>query len=387
MHAATLDSEYLLNLSRHKSVQSRQALGRVMADLFDGELEELTERERFLMFDIIHTVVLEFEMPVRRALSRKMAEVKDAPAELIRIFANDEIDVAYPILTESKVLRNFDLIEIIRQRSLEHSLAIAMRPGLDEDVTDALVETEHSAVIKKLLENGNARISRKTMEYLVEQSKRVSAYQEPLLRRKDVPQKLAKRMFMWVSAALRQFIIENFDINRQVIDEMLEEIARIEIRSSKTANKMPKRTRDLAEDMKGEGLIDSDMLVNTLQSGEIALFVSMFSQLTGLREFFVKRILFEPGGEGMAIACKAIELNEGAFRTIFSLSRKAKPGHDSLDADELLEAAAFFAQAPAPAAKEVLATWQRGSDYLAGIRDLKLGLEGEGGKEEPYFVC
>ena len=37
------------------------------------------------------------------------------------------------------------------------------------------------------------------MEYLVEQSKRVDTYQNPLLKRPDLEPDLAKRMYLWVS--------------------------------------------------------------------------------------------------------------------------------------------------------------------------------------------
>jgi len=379
MHAVALDSKYLLNLAREKSAEGRKTLARVMADLFEGQLDELSESERSLMYDIIHTVVHDFEMPIRRAMAKRLAEKDDPPVELIRTLARDDIEVAYPILHQSRLLKNVDLVEIIHQRSLEHRLAIAGRAEVAEEVSDALVETSQGQVIETLLANTSARISHKTMEYLVEQSQRISAYQEPLLRRKDLPKDMAKRMFLWVSAALRQYVMENFELDQGAIDEMLEEISLIEIRSNETADRVPRRTRDLAEDMLGQGLITEDLLINALQSGEVALFVSMFAQLTDLREVLVKRVLFEPGGEGLAITCKAMGFGKGIFSALFSLSRRARRETDGMDANELPAVMDFYDQIPEQAAREVVANWQRGSDYLSAIRELDLAAKRSSG--------
>ena len=64
------------------------------------------------------------------------------------------------------------------------------------------------------------------MAYLVEQSKRVDTFEVPLLHRTDMPADLAKKMFMWVSAALRIHIIERFDIDASTTDRLLEQAAR-----------------------------------------------------------------------------------------------------------------------------------------------------------------
>lgn len=83
-------------------------------------------------------------------------------------------------------------------------MAVAIRQSVSEAVSDALVKQGTERVIRTLLQNDNARISDKTMEFLVEQSERVNSFQEPVLRRRELRPEMAKRMFLWVSAALRK---------------------------------------------------------------------------------------------------------------------------------------------------------------------------------------
>jgi len=205
-----LDADRLLSLARESSVKSRTELAAIVDSLFDDRGAALSDREKTLMFNIIQQLVHEVEVSVRKKLSEKFAEDTEVPRELIKALASDELDVAYPILTKSKVLHDEDLIEIIRLRTEEYHLAITLRDDISETVTDALVETNNVGVITHLLKNENARISKAAMDYLVEQSKRVDTFQEPVLRRTDLPEALAKKMFMWVSAALRHHIVERY---------------------------------------------------------------------------------------------------------------------------------------------------------------------------------
>ena len=342
-----------------------------IADLFQEGGDLLTDMERSLMFDILHKVVREVELEIRQTLSALFAKRLDPPRELIKLLANDEIEVAYPILTQSTVLRDDDLIEVTRHRTLEHRLAISIRPTISEAVSDALARDGEESVIQTLLNNPNANISRSTMEYLAEQSKRIDAFQEPILRRKDLDPALAKRMYLWVSAALREYILGNFDIDRKTVDKLLEKAAFERIEAASKIG--PSKSQELVERLDEDGLLKPDLLLKALQEEQIHLFVAMFGCLTGLRGILTTQILFEPGGEGLAIACKAIGINEEVFASIFTLSRQAKSGRNGVDKREMRRALEIFNGATKEAAQEVLSNWQLNPDYLSAIRQLKLG--------------
>lgn len=364
---AEVDGEYLLSLARDKSGKRRRLLAETIADLFSGKSHVLSERERTLMFDILHKMVHNAEMAVRRIISEQLSSQPDAPKDLINLLANDEIEVAYSILHDSAILEDEDLIEVIRHRTQEHHLAIAVRNKVSESVTKVLVKTGDENVITTLLKNSGSSISLTTMEFLVEESKRVDAYQEPILRRDDLDPDLAKRMYLWVTAALRKFILENFELDKTVLDDMLENSAKIAPGKTRT------KSDALAKEVESEGLGLSKMMIRALRDGEIFLFEAMFRRLTGLRNTLVKRIMFEPGGEGLAIACKATGINIQDFSTIYSLSRLTPDKPDDVDSGETQRILEFYESIPKKAAKEALARWRRNTDYLKAIRELNLG--------------
>ena len=147
-------TDELIALAQDKSSAGRENLVATMADLFLEEGEVLSDKERAIMTDILRTLIREVEMTVRKELAGRLATSGSIPGELLTELANDEIEVAHPILVRSEVLKNAELIEIIRHRTMEHRLAIAMRESIETEVTDALVEKGEESVIEKLLDAG-----------------------------------------------------------------------------------------------------------------------------------------------------------------------------------------------------------------------------------------
>ncbi|HLI10429.1 MAG TPA: DUF2336 domain-containing protein [Alphaproteobacteria bacterium] len=360
--------EQLLSLARDKTVAARTRLAETVSDLFFDQAKVLSDRERTLMIDILRQLIHDAEMSVRRTLAERLADKSSAPRELIVELANDQIEVAYPILVKSDALHDAELIEIVRHRTLEHQLAITLRRSLSEPVSDALVETNNPAVVTSLLENPNAQISRMTLEYLVEESKRIDSYQNPLLRRNDLPPALAKRMYYWVSAALRKHILDKFAIDPTELDDSLESSIR-SILGDDTSASRP--TAELAEALIKSHAATPQFLVKVLREGEIPLFEALLSRLTGLRDVLLRRFMFEPGGEALAIACRAIGIEKAVFATIFLLSRKARPGDQIVDPNEVSQVLDFYDRLDIPAAKNLLRRWQRDPDFLDAIRRLE----------------
>ena len=368
-----LEPTYLLELARDKSKKGREVLIGSIADLFAGSVSALTDRERSLMFAILQQLVRDAEMSVRRTISEQLAEEEMLPRDLAKLLANDEIEVAYPILSKSLVLQDFDLIEVIRQRTLEHQLAVAIREVVSEAVSGALVEVGNDDIVVALLNNHGAQISEKTMGYLVEESKRSDTFREPLLRRKELGADLAKRMYLWVSVALRQYVMENFDVDETTIDDLLEAAALAEVDAAALEGLTPTKSEALAAELAEAGVIKPPLLIQLLQKGEVHLFVVMIKQLTGLREKLIMRVLLEPGGEGLAIICKAIGFQKEEFDSVFAISRKARPGDTKTLKHDRSKALDFYDRMTERAAQLVVRRWRRSVDYLTAIRDLEIG--------------
>ena len=318
--SAVINSEMLLRFAHDKSESGKVALVEAVTNLTLSSDDELKSRERQLIFEILAQLVHETEMSVRCLISAHLAEIPDAPHDLIRILADDEIEIAYPILSCSTVLEDTDLIEIIKNRTTEHQLGIAIRRNVGESVSGALVAGKNRSVIKCLLENTGANISPETMETLVELSENEDSLHEPIVNRRDLGPDLAQRMFLWVSEALRSALTADWGFSPELVDSLL---LKAQEHETKLLGIAPKsHSVRLAEKLAQQGLMSPHSLLRVLRSGEIALFVAMLHVTTKLPETFVRKLVFDPKGLGLAVLCKSFSVSREVFGAIFTLTRR-----------------------------------------------------------------
>ena len=355
----------LLRLARDKSQQGRKALIENVADLFVGAGGPPSDHERSLVTDILRKLIQEVEMAIRRDLAERLSHVDEPPRELMVMLANDEIEVARPILLKSGMLQDLDLMEVIKHRSMEHRLAIAMREGVSEEVTDSLIEYGDEDVIEALLKNSDAVLSRSASEYLVEESRRVDRFQEPLLRRPDLPPELAHRMFWWVSAALRKHILRNYAIDEVVLDDSIQASAR----SSRGEPTSPQRQQTEAEKLVARladlGELNERFLLQSLRQRYISAFTAGLARMGDLDLTMSRRIVFDPGGEALTVACKAMGMDRAIFASIFLLTRRTVEGGGAKAPSVVADMLRVYDKLPQDKARKTLSFWQRDIDYVA----------------------
>jgi uncharacterized protein (DUF2336 family) len=271
---------------------------------------------------------------------------------------------------QSRVLQDRHLIGVVQNRSRQHQIAVAMRRSVSEPVADALVETDDDEVIATLLHNRSAEISEATKAYLVDVARHRDGFLDPLAARRDLTPDLARKLCLTVSAALRQRILDTYDIAANELDDAMEEVA-TGAGTPQPARGSPSRRDDpawqLAERMAAERTIDGRLLVKVLRQGEVPLFEALFGVRAGIWPPRLQHVLYETGGRGLAAACKALEIDKAFFAPIYLLSRNGRDGRQTLDPGDLHRVTRFFDTLDVGAAREALRHWQRDPAYLDAI--------------------
>ncbi|WP_119300813.1 DUF2336 domain-containing protein [Dongia deserti] len=361
------DVSKLIDLARNRTPEGRNALVGAIGDLIDETDRQFSAQELALMNDILKKLINDVAKPIRKSLAEKLAYTKSAPVEVIELLANDEIDVAAAILQHSELLSDVALIEIIRKRTRSHRLAIAMRKHISNGVCDALVAPKEPDVIKRLLENHGAEISQATLGYLVEQSATVDEFQEPLLRRQDLSADLAKRMYVHVSAALRDFILAHYDVDRTELDASLAQ-ATTEALEKATAENHVDAAQALADQLAQRQELTHDLVVQTLRRGEVPLFEAMMSQLTTLPQDLACRLMYEEEADGFVIAARVSGFDRSTFTTLFLLLQRIHPRGVADDPQQLRRGLELFDRLRPETARKVIARYMINPDFLRALR-------------------
>ena len=367
--------ENLVKLAGEKSSDKRRFLLEGISHLFLSSKDGTSEREAELMGDILLQLVREVEMSVRHDLVERLADVGGAPRDLINTLANDEIEVAAPVLMRSGVLQDGDLIEVVRHRTQEHMLAVARRDAVSENVGDALVDRGGEDVIEALLDNHNALISRRAISYLATESKRVDGYQRPLLTRPDLPHELAYEMFDWVSGALRQHILKTSSIEESLLDDVLDDMKKVALGEGDEERPSLSDAQKLVQRLESAGMLTENFLVQALRDGRIDVFITALARKGNIDLTTARRIFFDRGEEGLAIVCKASGFDRPTFASLL-LKRKTDDDGGLLASADLQKLMRLYDTITQRNAQRVLRFWsirrheggaQSSEDGAAGV--------------------
>ena len=105
-------------------------------------------------------------------------------------------------------------------------------------------------------------------------------------------------------------------------------------------NRKARRDYEITDTMEA-GLVLQGTEVKSLRGGEITQFQSRFHKATGLSLPILRTLLFEPGGERLAIVCRATDLAPKVFSAIYRLLRMSSGNSTQIKRGELTRIAAM----------------------------------------------
>jgi uncharacterized protein (DUF2336 family) len=336
---------------------SREEIYLAVASLYRIQGAGLNSRERDLMRDILRRLTRDVEMAIRIALAQRLADDTTAPHDLILLLVDDTIEVARPLILHSPLLTENDMLKLIAEAGVGHQEAVAGRPNIGLPVTSLLAHSESETVLLALVRNATARISESSYEALVAKSRAFSGLQEPLVRRPDLPRKLADSMCAWVSDALKTYIQTNYHIASKAMEAALDE-ANIVLKSEPQGPKNPPAdsAQKLIEKLASSGRLKAGFLMRVLSQGQIDLFDLAFTRLLDVELQKFRASFYDGGAHLVALACRACGIDRSVFPTVYNLSRQARGRQVILGPGDLAQADAIFAGFSREAAIDELRT-------------------------------
>jgi len=207
LNARQWSAEIDSTLSQRNAAQ-RTVILRQLTALFVAEAGALSV-EHVAVFDEVMTRLIErIEHEALVELSERIAPIENAPPAVIgRLSRNDDIAVSGPVLEQSPVLTDPDLVEIAQTKSQDHLAAIAGRSTISEIVTAVLFGRGNDDVAHKVTENEGARISPITYESVVRRARNNADLSASVARRKDLPDELFEQLVREATEAVRQRLI------------------------------------------------------------------------------------------------------------------------------------------------------------------------------------
>lgn len=345
--------EMIYEIARDKSPESRKELMQLVCDILQVGG---TTRESELVADILIELLQQAEKDLRLALSMRLSHMQTVPLRLVLELANDEIEIASPVLKNSPVLGDMDLIYIIKSKSAEYWRVIAQRKNLSDFVVETLAETGDFGTAIQIVENNDLTLNERTLLVLSDLAQGNEALSTPLLRRDEITKDIADKLYMYVGERMKSFIRDHYS---EMIIDLVDAVDQTveDFTEQGEEDKREERRQNLTKDasaMMHKGALNVHDMMDILRSGQVDVFQAQFAAYTGLDMSFVSDMIQQASGQKLALACKAFGINKADFVSFYLLTSKMRENGAIANVNAISKSTAYYERVDAELARRIV---------------------------------
>jgi uncharacterized protein (DUF2336 family) len=203
--------------------------------------------------------------------------------------------------------------------------AIARRINLPASVCAAVAEVGTAAAALELIENAYAELAPFSWDRIVERHGHLAAIRESMLVLEDLPAATRVALVAKLSDTLAQFVVARNWLSADRAGRIASE-ARERSTVNIAARSRGDDMRGLVQHLRATGQLTAGLILRALLSGNLELFNSAMSELSGLPEARVAALLQDRGGASL----QALLIRAGLPESTFAAFRVAlEAGHET----------------------------------------------------------
>jgi uncharacterized protein (DUF2336 family) len=313
--AATLSSHDVARLMAEPSPDLRVELADKLAADLSGST--LTTAEVVLAQDIVRILAKDVEVKVRAALSRGLRHATHLPRDVAKKLADDLEFVALPLLADSMVLTDEDLIEIVRGGSCLKQEAIASRPNLSETVSDVIITHAEEPAVVVLMGNEAANIADASFHRAVDRFGASTQVKEAMALSGKLPVAVAERLVTMVSKALQTHLVMNHALSPAIAsDIVLSAREHAIIHLSWGASDEDLRT--MVTQMHRNDRLTPSLILRAICTGDIAFFEAAMAVRGDIPLENAQMLIHEPGRRGLEALYRKASMPPGLYGAVLA---------------------------------------------------------------------
>jgi uncharacterized protein (DUF2336 family) len=325
-----------------------------VTDLFLGNAEGYGHEQVALFGDVLGLLTKEVESHILAELSAKLAPVDNAPRSVIQNLArHNEISVAGPVIMQSPLLSDRDLIEIAGTKGQQHLGAISERARIAAAVTDILVERGDAIVVRKLSQNDGASFSGAGFITLTKRAEVDECLAENLAMRMDLPLQLLERLVSKATETVRTRLAARLaPAGQRVLMDLLSSASDKTLREAAVPRDF-KRAETLIDDLQKNDQLNETAIGAFAAAAKYEEMIVSMARWCSAPVELIERLMKNPRYDGVLVTCKASGLHWPTFKAILA---NRFSGHQVTPA-EFERARADFLKLSAATAQRMFRFW------------------------------
>jgi uncharacterized protein (DUF2336 family) len=273
--------------------------------------------------EVVTRLADEIEVAARAQLSERLAPFDRAPVNIIHKLAfDDAIEVAGPVLRESRQLETYALVANACTKSQAHMLSISKREKLEERVTDELVKRGDQEVVKSVAGNTGARFSDFGFLHMIKRAEGDSILAEQLGLRKDIPRQVFQQLIAKATSDVKKRLErERPDMAQQIQSSVTDLAGELQSKFGPVSRSHFVAKRVVSTQHRqgnlNESSISSYAVSHRLE--EVTIGLSLLCSLPG---DVIERALLDRNRETLLILCKALDFSWDTTMALLFLGAK-----------------------------------------------------------------
>jgi uncharacterized protein (DUF2336 family) len=300
---------------------------RKVTDLFVGNAPHYNEEQVSLFDNVIGRLAEDTDVSAKVELAERLACIDNAPMNTVhRLACDSAIDVAAPVLQNSRRLNEATLTDLATSKGRQHLLAIAGRQDLSEQVTDALLSRGDQQVAKSVASNGSARVSEKGYDTLAEIAETDASFVESLVQRKDIPQRHFRTLITLAPEPVQRRLAAT---NPRLAERIRQAIVEAEQEAPKQIQRDYTDAKRTISALLNDGKLVDDTVQALAKDNRFEETVVALATLAELSVEAVERLFTSEPADTVLIVAKAVGLTWPSAKHLLLLrtsTRKPSPG-------------------------------------------------------------
>jgi len=278
-------------------------------------VQSLAPAEIELALDIVRILARDVEEKVRASVSRGLRDSAHLPRDLAQKLADDVDVVALPLLTNSLILRDDDLIKLVCGGSARKQEAIASRSNLTEPVAESLITHAGEPAVTVLMGNHTASIAEGSLHRALSRFASSDRMKQAMVLRPVLPITVSECLVALVSEELQQHLVKAHALSPGIASDIVLRSREQSIMHLSMGSLAEDLARMTAQMHKNDRLTPTLML-RALCTGDIAFFEAAMAVKGKVPVANAQILIHEPSRRGLAALCRKAMMPENLFEIV-----------------------------------------------------------------------
>jgi len=291
------------------------------------EEAQLSPEERTHAESILAIMAQDAAVLVRRALAVAMKNSPKLPHEIAVRLARDIETIALPIILNSPMLTDADLVEIVRTCPPAKQVAVASREILSTVVTRGIAHHGVPEAVQRAVANDNALFDEDGLNTVLNRFAGVSSITTAMVHRAELPLSITEKLVSLVAGEAFDYLVNHHELPPQIaIDLAMGARERVTVDVIEQAV----RQKDIArfvQQLNLNGRLSPSLLMRGLCMGQVEFVEHAMAELAGMSHQRMWLMIHDSGPLGL----KAAFEHSGLPQRLFPSFRAALEVYHSIE--------------------------------------------------------